>query len=70
MTVFQMELELRPMLEEGLHGIEYDNVIERITERLVNSADVLFYWNIVSESWEEEVASTLMRMIVNLWITI
>ena len=39
MTVFQMELELRPMLEEGLHGIEYDNVIERITERLVNSAD-------------------------------
>ena len=28
MTVFQMELELLPMLEEGLHGIEYDNVIE------------------------------------------
>ena len=36
----------------------------------MNSADVLFYWNIVSESWEEEVASTMLRMIVNLWITI
>ena len=35
MTVFQMELELWPMLDKGLHGIEDDDIIEKITEKLV-----------------------------------
>ena len=35
-----------------------------------NNEDVLFYWCIVSAEWEDDTASTLLDMIVTLWITI
>ena len=29
-----------------------------------------FYWTLVSGTWDEEVASTLLHMITELWVTI
>ena len=32
--------------------------------------DVQFYWSIVAAEWEEETAQALLKLIVDLWITI
>ena len=42
---------------------------DQLKEVIVTGEDVLFHWAIVSASWDEEEATTLLPMIVQLWVT-
>ena len=69
-TIICMEVQLRPMLvkkcQEQLHGLNVQCIVEKLTK----DEDVLFHWTLVSGSWDEEVASTLLHMVTELWVTI
>ena len=69
-TIICMEVQLRPMLvkkcQEQSHGLNVQCVVEKLT----NDEDVLFYWTLVSGTWDEEVASALLHMVTELWVTI
>ena len=41
-----------------------------VTEEAITDGDVQFYWSIISANWEEEVATALLGMIVDMWIKI
>ena len=43
---------------------------EKVTTSLLTDEDVQFYWSIASADFEEAAAKTLLKMIVDLWITI
>ena len=36
----------------------------------MDNDDILFYWSMLTASWEESVADKILTMIVDLWITI
>ena len=42
---------------------------DQLKEEIVTGEDVLFHWAIVSASWDEEEATALLPMIVQLWVT-
>jgi hypothetical protein len=60
---YAMELEFRKHV--GGEGINFD-----AAEMMERNEDVLLCWNIISASWDEECSSSLLQMIIKLWITI
>ena len=42
---------------------------DQLKEEIVTCEDVLFHWAIVSASWDDEEATALLPMIVQLWVT-
>ena len=60
---YAMELEFRKHV--GGEGIIFN-----AAEMMERNEDVLLCWNIISASWDEECSSSLLQMIIKLWITI
>ena len=67
MLFMSMEQVVRKHLQIGSTS---QNPQREIIEKKLNNNDVFFYWCTVSTKWEEDTASTLLDMIVKLWITI
>jgi len=44
--------------------------LTQMTHVIANDDDVLFYWSMVSASWEEEEGQVLLLMIIQHWITL
>ena len=36
----------------------------------LDDEDILFYWSVLTASWDDEVAITIFHMILDMWITI
>ena len=63
---YAMELELRSFITNEPRrclGAEVKAKLER-------NDDVLFYWSIISAKWDQESEAILLRMTVDLWVTI
>ena len=60
-----MELTIRAYIIS-----EYE--IDGLKAKLMDNDDIMFYWSILTASWEEDVADKIhvLTMIVDLWITI
>ena len=69
-TIICMEIQLRPMLEKKCQEPSHCLNMQSIVEKLTRDEDVLFYWTLVSGMWDNEVASTLLHMVTELWVTI
>ena len=41
-----------------------------LVESIATDEDVLFYWSIISAEWEEKEEQILLRMIIDLWVTV
>ena len=41
-----------------------------LVESIATDEDVLFYWSITSAKWEEKEEQILLRMIIDLWVTV
>ena len=41
-----------------------------LVESIATDEDVLFYWSIISAEWEEKEEQILLRMIIDLWMTV
>ena len=39
-------------------------------DKIVEEDNVQFYWSIISVNWEDETATTLLNMIVDMWMKI
>jgi hypothetical protein len=63
-----MEQEVRKYLQMG--KVSQGPQRETIEQQIKKNTDVLFYWCLVSAEWEDTTASTLLDMIVTLWVTI
>jgi hypothetical protein len=50
--------------------IESNKTTKGISEKILASEDLLFYWSLVSVNWNEKESTELLRMIVEHWITI
>ena len=64
-----MELELRKHLKvtsESASAEAKEVMIKSVSE----NEDVLFFWSLVSANWSMKEADTLLRMIVEQWITV
>ena len=74
--VSDMTYTLFMSMEQVVHkhlqiGSTSQNSQREITEKQIkDNNNALFYWCTVSAEWEEDTASTLLDMIVKLWITI
>ena len=68
MLFMSMEQEVRKHLQ--IATTSQNPQRETIEKQIKKNNDVLFYWCIVSAEWKEDTASTLLDMIVKLWITI
>ena len=68
MVFMSMEQEVRKHLKIG--KVSQGPQRETIERHIKKNTDVLFYWCIVSAEWEDTTASTLLDMIVTLWVTI
>ena len=58
-----MELTIRAYIISGYE-------IDGLKAKLMDNDDILFYWSMLTASWEEGVAEKILTMIVDLWITI
>jgi len=67
-TIICMEIQLRPVLEKKCQAQSHGLNVQCIVEKLTNNKDVLFYWTLVSGTWDEEVASTLLHAVTELWL--
>ena len=61
-----MELEIRSHLQ----GCKPVNFITDIAPAVKSNEDVLFFWSMLSCSWDEESSKTLFQMVVDLWLTV
>ena len=41
-----------------------------VKNKVVEDEDTQFYWSIISANWEDETATTLLKMIMDMWIKI
>ena len=41
-----------------------------LVESITTDEDVLFYWSIISAEWEEKEEQILLRMLIDLWVTV
>ena len=41
-----------------------------LAESITINEDVLFYWSIISAEWEEKEEQILLRMLIDLWVTV
>ena len=41
-----------------------------LVESIATDEDVLFYWSIISAEWEEKEEQILLRMLIDLWVTV
>ena len=62
-----MEIEVRRHIQR--HSTSDLNILAA-KKKIMESDDVLFYWSMVSSSWEEEVASVLLDMLVSEYVKI
>lgn len=61
-----MELEFRRHI-----NVSDDSAIkQKVVDGVLENDDVQVYWESLSMEWEEEVASTLLKHIVEHWITV
>ena len=61
-----MEIELRKHLIIKQRSIN----LEKACGHVMESGDVQLYWSVVSADWEEDESKTLLRLVVELFITI
>ena len=61
-----MELEIRSHLQ----GCKPVNFNTDIAPAVKNNEDVLFFWSMISSSWDEESSKTLFQMVADLWLTV
>lgn len=61
-----MELEFRRHID-----VSDDSAIKsKAMDGILENNDVQVYWESLSREWEEEVASSLLKLIVEHWITV
>ena len=41
-----------------------------LVESIATDEDVLFYWSIISAEWEEKEEQILLRMLIEMWVTV
>ena len=56
--------------QHGLHAIGIQTDQPHLPSVTEEASDVQFYWSIISADSVEEVATTLLRMIVDTWVKI
>ena len=61
-----MELEFR----RHINFTEDDSIKNKAMDGILQNDDVQVYWESLSMDWEEEVASMLLKQIVEQWITV
>ena len=61
-----MELELRKHLKLGTDV----NIKNAAKEEIMKNEDVLFYWSLVSVSFDEAESNELLNQIIQQWITV
>ena len=61
-----MEIEFHEHLKLPLP----ENFRSIVASAIVNNEDVLFFWDIISTEWEEEVSRILINKIIEKWVTI
>lgn len=61
-----MELELRKRLKLGTDV----NIKNAAKEEIMKNEDVLFYWSLVSVSFDEAESNELLNQIIQQWITV
>ena len=49
---------------------EEAGIIETARKCLIKNEDVQFYWSMISSNWEDKESSTLLSMIVDVWIKV
>ena len=47
-----------------------ENFRSTVASAIVNNEDVLFFWDIISTEWEEEVSRILINKTIEKWVTI
>jgi hypothetical protein len=62
------EIELRKHIQSTTGPSELN--ILGAKKQIMESDDVVFYWSMVSSNWEEEVASTLLEMVISSYVMI
>ena len=56
------------LIHISLSGSETKGVKEKVMKNLLESDDVLFFWDIVSASWAEEESAEVLKLIGQLYV--
>ena len=67
-TNYMLFLSIELVLRKHFQGQEQPSLIA--AKDKVVEEDILFYWSIITSNWEQEPATTLLKLILDQWITI
>lgn len=68
MMFTSVELELRKYIMEQNQSAELQ--LTKAKEEIITNDDVQFYWSMVSSTWQENVGTVLLDLMIDLWIQI
>ena len=70
MAIVSMELEVQKQLQQD--STLTSKFKTKLTECLLDSEDVMFFWSIVAAPWEsgDEMEMKLLGMVIDMWLTI
>ena len=70
-TLFHaMEEDVRNHLRKTPAHKITDGFKQKLLSSIASNEDVLFYWSMLSADADEEDAQTLLKMVIELWVTI
>ena len=67
---FEVFLAIELEIRSHLQGCKPVNFISDIALAVKNNKDVLFFWSMLSSSWDEESSKTVFQTVVDLWLTV
>ena len=67
---FEVFLAIELEIRSHLQGCKPVNFISDIALAVKNNEDVLFFWSMLSSSWDEESSKTVFQTVVDLWLTV
>ena len=68
--VYMLFVSVELVVRKNLQTDQPHQILLSVAEKAITDGDVQFYWSIISANWEEEIATVLLRMIVDLWVKI
>ena len=66
--VYMLFVSVELVLRKHLQGDQPS--LTTVKEKAIEDEDVQFYWSVISSNWEEESATVLLEMIIDMWIKI
>ena len=67
--VYMLFVSVELVIRRHLQGLDQPS-LSSVKSQVVEDEDVQFYWSIISVNWEDETATTLLNMIIDMWIKI